>query len=466
MSQLLSIIGALIFSLTVWGGENDFSALVEQASSAVVNISTTKLITAAKKEEGVIKALPPELRDFFDHFFDQGQPRSSTPHDGAPRARGIGSGFIISPDGYLLTASHVVKDADKIIVRDVKLHEWKAKVIGIDSLIDVALLKVDAVDLPVATMGNSDQLKVGQWVLAIGQPFGLDYTATVGIVSALGRNLPHDTYVPFIQTDVALNPGNSGGPLYNLDGAVIGINSQIYSPSGGYAGLSFAIPINVALDSARQIRTQGRVIRGWLGITIQQVSQNLALSFGLERPQGALVSNVAPEGPAKTAGIQSGDIILAYNGQPLDTAGDLPPLVGNTRPDTDVALTVLRSGKTLNIPIKVAELPRENTSASKAKKAKPLRPKAPEPPPMLGLTVTDLPRGGRTNLGVLVKRVEEGPARSAGIHPHDIIARIGGIAVRDVEHFRQLVAKLPRERTIPILVIREGNPMFLALRIP
>ena len=465
MVRFLPIICALSLISPVFSAElgNDFNVLVEKASIAVVNISTTKIIVPNNSQSETVpglKSLPPDLRDFLDRFFDQPRP---APH-GEPRAHGLGSGFIISPDGYLLTAAHVVKDADEIIVQDTKRREWKAKIIGTDSLIDIALLKVEANDLPMAQIGNSDLLKVGQWVLAIGQPFGLDYTATAGIVSALGRSLPHDTYVPFIQTDVALNPGNSGGPLYNLDGAVVGINAQIYSPSGGYAGLSFAIPINVAMDAANQIKIHGRVIRGWLGITIQQVSQNLAASFNLERSQGALVSNVATEGPAKAAGIQIGDIILAYGEQSINSAGDLPPLVGRTRPGENIPLTVLRNGKELILVIAVAELPREITTP-KSKKNK-QRNKTPILPPMLGLTVTDLPRGGGSPSGVLVKRVEEGPARAAGIHPRDIIARIGGIAIRDVEHFRQLVAKLPSERTIPVLVIREGNPMFLALRIP
>ncbi|CAK0743904.1 putative periplasmic serine endoprotease DegP-like [Gammaproteobacteria bacterium] len=465
--RLLSLLCALLLVLpTVGQPAADFTSQVEQASRAVVNISTVQRTSSHDKKRGIIpdlKDIPPELRDFLGRFFDHPRP---APRSDRP-TQGLGSGFIISPDGYLLTAAHVVRDADEIVVRDADHHEWTAKVVGIDALIDIALLKVAATDLPTARIGNSDTLKVGQWVLAIGQPFGLDYTATAGIVSALGRNLPNDTYVPFIQTDVAVNPGNSGGPLYNLDGAVVGINSQIYTPSGGYAGLSFAIPIAVAMDAVEQIKTHGRVIRGWLGITIQQVTQDLARSFGLDRPQGALITQIAPQGPARSAGLQAGDIVVTYDERSIDGAGDLPPLVGRTHPGTKVPVVVIRNGRKQVVTVTVAELPRElaEPNPEKAKKGKA---KTSEPP-LLGLTVTDLPVGERLNngpRGVMVKRVEEGPARTAGVLPHDIILRMGNITVRDVDHFRTLVPSLPKNHNLPILVLRENNPTFLALRIP
>jgi len=286
-------------------------------------------------------------------------------------------------------------------------------------------------------------------------------------VSALGRNLPNDTYVPFIQTDVAVNPGNSGGPLYGLDGAVVGINAQIYTPGGGYAGLSFAIPIGVAMDAMEQLKARGRVIRGWLGITIQQVTQDLARSFGLDRPQGALITQIAAQGPARSAGLQAGDVVLTYDGRKIDSAGDLPPLVGRTHPGAKALVGIIRRGQEQTITVTVAELPREivksNTERLKKGKAKT------SAPPLLGLIVADLPTGERLSnepRGVMVKRVEEGPARTAGILPHDIILRIGGIDIRDSGHFRVLVPNLPRNRNLPVLVLREDKPTFLPMRIP
>jgi len=441
---------------------SDFSSLVEQASRAVVNISTTQKITQDKKQ-GVLpdlNDLSPELRDFFNRFFDRPPPA------GESRTRGLGSGLILSSDGYILTAAHVVKDADEVVVHASDRHEWAAKIVGVDTLIDVALLKIETTGLQAARIGNADTLKVGQWVLAIGQPFGLDYTATAGIVSALGRNLPNDTYVPFIQTDVAVNPGNSGGPLYNMEAAVVGINSQIYTPSGGYAGLSFAIPIGVAVEAAEQIKTRGRVIRGWLGVSIQPVTQDLASSFGLDRPKGALVAQVANPSPARAAGFQPGDVVITYRGHPVESASDLPPLVGRTSPGEKVPVTLFREGREQVLMVTVAELPGENT-----RQAKPKKTKAREAP-LLGLSVTDLPVGDRprkgspnTN-GVMIKRVEEGPGRAAGLRQHDVILRIGTTMIRDVEHFRSLTNSLSKGHTFPMLVLREGNPLFLALHIP
>lgn len=469
LQRLLSMLYILLLSTTSWAGgtQADFTVLVEQAARAVVNISTTQRVSS--EEARILPDLndiPPELGDFLDRFFDH--PRMNPHKNQEPRTHGLGSGFIISTDGYILTAAHVVKNADEIMVRDATHHEWTAKVVGVDSLIDVALLKVNGRNFSVARLGNSDALKVGQWVLAIGQPFGLDYTATAGIVSALGRNLPNDTYVPFIQTDVAVNPGNSGGPLYGMDGAVVGINAQIYTPSGGYAGLSFAIPITVAMDSVEQIKSHGQVIRGWLGVTVQRVSQDLASSFGLERPRGALVSTIDPKGPSHDTNLRVGDIVVAYDGHPIETASDLPHLVGRSRPGAKVPVTIIRNGQEQTLTLTVDELPQKTTYVSKS--AKPGTPKQtpnPDPPPLLGLSITNLPFEKRDGIhGVLVKRVENGPARVAGIRSHDIIVRMGGIAIRDAKHFRGLVPKLPRSRTIPILILREGNPMFLALRIP
>src|SRR5471032_2835104 len=337
----------------------DFTQLVEQASPAVVNISTTQKLPDRKvsnQQMPDLEGLPPMLRE----FFERGMPQPRSPRGDRQReAQSLGSGFIISPDGYILTNNHVIADADEILVRLADRSELKAKLIGTDPRSDVALLKIEGKDLPVLKLGKSQDLKAGQWVVAIGSPFGFDHTVTQGIVSAIGRSLPNENYVPFIQTDVPINPGNSGGPLFNLAGEVVGINSQIYTRSGGFMGVSFAIPIDVAMDVSNQLKNGGKVSRGWLGVVIQEVSKDLAESFGLEKPAGALVAQIQDDGPAAKGGLQVGDVILSMNGQPIVMSADLPHLVGALKAGGKANVEVIREGKRKNVELTVGAIPEE-----------------------------------------------------------------------------------------------------------
>ncbi len=438
----------------------DFRQVIKQNGATVVNISTTQ--KAAGTQRFRFPGMPnlPEdnpLNEFFKHFFEEG------PGTSERQIQSLGSGFIISPDGYILTNAHVVKGADKIIVRMIDHREKSATVVGLDERSDVALLKLEADKLPTVKIGDSDKLEVGEWVLAIGSPFGLEYTVTQGIVSALGRSLPSDTYVPFIQTDAAVNPGNSGGPLFNLRGEVVGVNSQIYSRSGGFMGLSFAIPIKVAMQVAEQLKTQGHVTRGWLGVAIQGVTQELAQSFGLDRPQGALVAQVLPNGPAAKVGIKPGDIILNYDDQPVQESSRLPLLVGATPVGKTVNLTVLREGKTKTFQVTVEKL-REEEQVAAAKGGK-------QQGGLLNVGVTDLSREQRQQMGVeergvLVEEVKEGPAEDAGIQPGDVILAINHTDIKNAAQFAEQVKVLPRGKTVPVLVQREGTAVFLALKVP
>jgi len=452
----LSALLGLIWSTVAPAAEYpDFVTLVERYSPAVVSIQTK-----SEPKERPRRGHPsiPEnspFHDYFKRFFDEmpdlpAQPRSS-----------VGSGFIVSADGYIVTNAHVVEDVGSIVVGLSDRSELTAQVIGKDKRSDIALLKVktDAA-LPTVKLGDAGKVKVGQWVLAIGSPFGFERTATQGIISALGRNLPSDNYVPFIQTDAAVNPGNSGGPLFNLDGEVIGVNSQIYSRSGGYQGVSFAIPVDVAMDVVDQLKSGGKVARGWLGVLIQEVTPDLAQSFGLDKPRGALVGQVMAEGPAHDAGVKTGDIIVAFNGQPVKHSSDLPLLVGRTRPGTRAALAVIRDGKEHTLTVQIEQLPDEG----KLQQAIIAEPSSDN---RLGLTVTELPPDQRKqNGGVLVKDVDDGPATSAGIRPGDVIARINNADVSDVGQFAELVKQLPAGRPIPVLVRRDNGALFLALTIP
>jgi serine protease Do len=438
----------------------DFRALVRENSPAVVNISTVREPGMGGAEElfGIpIPDLPEDspLSEFFKRFFEDGP--------GGPRGRStrsLGSGFIISEDGYILTNAHVVADAEVIIVHLSDHREKPASVIGGDERSDVALLKIDATGLPTVRIGDSDRLEVGEWVLAIGSPFGLEHTATQGIVSALGRSLPGETYVPFIQTDAAVNPGNSGGPLFDTEGRAVGLNAQIFSDTGGYMGLSFAIPINVAMDVVAQLKNQGEVTYGWLGVQIQALSQDLAESFQLQRPRGALVAGVTPDSPAQRAGVRPGDIILSYDGQELQWYSELPRLVGATPAGRTVPLVVSRNGKTVPLKVTIGKL--EDTGLAVAQTASEA---------VLGLRVTDLSAQMRRQMdleqgGVLVEGVEQGPAAAAGIREGDVIVMINRQEVQSSAQLEQLADKLPREKPIPVLIQRGDGPIFLALRIP
>jgi len=436
----------------------DFTSLVEHYSAAVVNISTTNKRRKAPKLPPGLENIPKDnpFYEFYRRFFE-GRPSE-------PDSQSLGSGFVVSEDGYLITNNHVVKDADKIIVRLRDRREFEAKLIGADEKVDVALLKIEASGLPTVQIGKSSGLKVGEWVLAIGSPFGFDYSVTAGIVSAIGRSLPSENYVPFIQTDVAINPGNSGGPLFNLEGEVVGVNAQIFTRTGQYNGLSFAIPIDVAWDVAEQLRTKGRVSRGWLGVMIQDVTPELAESFSLEKPAGALVAKVLPDSPAARAGLKVGDIVMRFGGHQVQRSSDLPPIVGQTRVDSRTPVDILRDGKPIRIDVVIAELPDTVESGrgpvSRVRSTSEAR---------LGIRVRDLTAEERDAAevaqgGVVVNDVEPGPAREAGIEPGDIILRFDQKLVGDAEQFQGLVADVPVGRAAAVLVQRDKNPLFLALK--
>jgi serine protease Do len=435
----------------------EFTELVKQNSPAVVNISTTQ-----KTARGPSMELPdiPEGHPFgelFKRFFDEeGRPPEERDSES------LGSGFIISEDGYVLSNHHVVEGADEVLVRLSDRRVLKAEVIGSDPQSDIALLKVDAKDLPIVRIGSSKALQVGEWVLAIGSPFGFEQSATAGIVSAKGRSLPRENYVPFIQTDVAINPGNSGGPLFDMEGRVIGINSQIYSRTGGYMGLSFAIPIEMAMNVADQLKTVGRVSRGWLGVLIQEIDRDLAESFGMEKPHGALVAKIFPGSPAGAGGVKVGDVIVQFAGQPVSTSSSLPPIVGSTQVGESVDVGVLRDGERLTLKVTVGELPDDAmASAVPVEETK---------SSALGLTVEDLDDEVRTTLdidhGVWVSQVEDGtPADQAGIRQGDVIMMLGGKQVNDVADFNTLIEELPTGKSVPLLVQRGQGPVFLALKV-
>ncbi|MCK4743544.1 MAG: DegQ family serine endoprotease [Sulfuriflexus sp.] len=463
VSGWLVILLAMTITSVQARGFPDFTGLVEKNSAAVVNISTTQKVKQHSKlpKNFQIPDLPEDspFNDFFRRFFDEeGKQQDS-------ETKSLGSGFIVSADGYVITNNHVVAGADEVLVRLNDRREYPAKVIGTDERTDVAVLKIEAEDLPVLKIGSSSQLKVGEWVLAIGSPFGFDYSVTAGIVSAKGRSLPRENYVPFIQTDVAINPGNSGGPLFNLKGEVVGVNSQIYSRTGGFMGLSFAIPIEVAMNVADQLRDKGRVSRGWLGVLIQDVNSDLAESFGMKRPRGALVSRVLPDSPAADAGFEVGDIILSFNGEKVVRSKDLPPLVGRTPVEEEAKVKVLRKGERKNLRVTIGELPEDDEIQVAAGKAKP------EKQNRLAVVVTDLTNKQRqkrdiTEGGVLVVAANPGAAAKAGIRKGDVITMLNNVTVTDVEQFNELLGDLPSGKSIPVLVHRaRSGPLFLALKI-
>ncbi len=446
----------------------DFTELVEENAGAVVNISTTK-------QTEVKRGLPPGmdipdlpednpfgdlLRRFFGEHGGEGEDFFNS--------RSLGSGFIISKDGYVITNHHVVKGADEIIVKLNDRRELVAELIGSDPRSDIALLKLDAADLPTVKIGSSDDVKVGQWVLAIGSPFGFDASVTAGIVSAKGRSLPSENYVPFIQTDVAINPGNSGGPLFDLEGNVVGINSQIYTRSGGFMGLSFAIPMEVAMDVVDQIKTHGYVSRGWLGVYIQEVTRELAESFGMDKPAGALVAKILPESPAEESDIKVGDVILSYNGKEIKNSAALPPMVGRTKVGEVVKLKVMRDGKAKIVKLKIGQLPdKDQIVASSPETHEGDQSKD----TVLGLTLRTLTKDEMKTMeldngGLLVLNVDSGTAKSAGVRQGDVIQMINGESVETVSAFKEEVEKLPKGKFVSLLVQRAHGPEFIAMRIP
>ncbi|RDH86243.1 MAG: serine peptidase [endosymbiont of Escarpia spicata] len=443
----------------------DFTDLATENAPSVVNISTHQQQNIRQQMRRFnIPEIPDDnpFGELLKRFLDE---HGNLQEDEVEK-QSLGSGFIISPDGYILTNNHVVAEADEIIVRMHNRREYVARLIGTDERSDVALIKIEATDLPIVKIGSSKELKVGEWVLAIGSPFGFDHSVTAGIVSAKGRSLPSENYVPFIQTDVAINPGNSGGPLFNLKGEVVGVNSQIYSRSGGFMGLSFAIPIDVAMNVADQLKTRGHVSRGWLGVLIQDITGELAESFHMSHPRGALVARVLPDSPSSQAGLQVGDVILKYNGTELRSSSELPPLVGSSRVDRPARLEVLRGGKNIIVMVNIGELPPEE-DAQLTQQVKPKIAKN-----RLGVTVSDLTEEHLSQFalpagqGVMVDSVTGNEAREAGVREGDVIMMLNNDNIENAKQFGQLVKRLPGGKTVALLVHRTSGPMFLALRVP
>ena len=442
----------------------DFTKLVEDNKASIVNISTVRKKNNSNSVNPDIQN--EELNDFLKKFFgDKGfeEPNKKKPK----RSQSMGSGFVYSSNGYIITNHHVIADADQIIVKLNDKRELDAKLIGSDPSSDIALLKIKAKNLKPVKIGKSENVKVGQWVLAIGSPFGFESTVTAGIVSAIGRSLPNDNYVPFIQTDVAINPGNSGGPLFNLNGEVIGINAQIFSRSGGFMGLSFAIPMDVADNVVTQIKKSGKVSRGWLGVYIQEVTNNLAKSFGMKNPSGALISKIIPEGPASKSDLKIGDIILKFDNKKIDTSSSLPPIVGNTRVGKNVNIEILRNGKRKKIKFKVEELPVQ-TASKNIKKNNPKKISK----NILGMTIENMSDEDRkilgidNNLGVKVREVSGNPAYESGLLKNDIIYQISGKNVMNVKQFEGIIKKMKNGDFASLLVRRsQGNSIYLAIKI-
>jgi serine protease Do len=437
----------------------DFATLVEQVGPAVVNVSVVE-----KAQQARNRASGDDSQEQFDEFFRRfgiPVPDGGRRGGGAPQRQGEGSGFIVSADGYILTNAHVVADADEVTVRMTDRREYPAKVIGVDRRTDVAVIKIEGKNLPVVRIGDPSKLRPGEWVLAIGSPFTFENSVTAGIVSATGRSMPgEDGLVPFIQTDVAVNPGNSGGPLFNLNGEVVGINSQIYSRSGGYMGISFAIPIDVANNVQTQLVSTGKVTRGRIGVQIQEVNAQFADAFGLDRPRGALVGQVIPDGPAAKGGIRTGDVILSVDGRQVERSTQLPSVVSAIKPGTNAKLEVWRDGASKIINVKVDEFPEENLRVSNTKLEEPAK------ADKLGLSVRPLGaeerRSAETEGYLLVEDVA-GPAAQAGVRPGDVILGINGKSVKSIAELKNATSSA--SKTVAILLERDGNQLFLPIRI-
>ncbi len=446
----------------------DFADLVERSAPAVVNIRTTARLSAVHGRGGAPQIPGLDENDpfyeFFRRFFPQpqpGQPQRPGPRGDRQVPRGLGSGFIISADGYVMTNHHVVDGSEQITVTLADKREFSAKLIGSDQRTDVALLKIDATGLPTLKIGDPNRLRVGEWVIAIGSPFGLESTVTAGIVSAKGRETGE--FLPFIQTDVAVNPGNSGGPLINMRGEVVGINSQIFTTSGAFAGISFAIPIDEAMRVQEQLRVSGRVIRGRIGVTIGAVSREVAEAIGLGKPQGALVTAVDPDGPAAKAGVEPGDVVLRFDGRPIESQSDLPRIVGGTKPGSRVTMSVWRKGAPRELQVTVVEMAPEQQVARRGETP----PRGAAPANALGLTVSDLPAERLKELGVrgaVQVDAVDGPAASAGLRPGDLILAINNVDVVNAKQFNDQVAKLDRKKNVALLVRRGDSTQFVIVR--
>lgn len=471
MNKIKSFVQAALF-LTIFinsayaevSGLPDFTKLVEDNNASIVNISTVR--KSVNKSANSHPQIPnDELNDFLKKFF--GDKGFESPDKKSPRkAQSLGSGFVYSSDGYIITNHHVIADAEQIIVKLNDKRELEAKLIGSDASSDIALLKIKVKNLKPVKIGKSEKLKVGQWVLAIGSPFGFESTVTAGIVSAINRSLPNDNYVPFIQTDVAINPGNSGGPLFNLQGEVVGINAQIFSRSGGFMGLSFAIPMDVAENVIKQLKKSGKVSRGWLGVYIQEVTNNLAKSFGMKKPTGALISKIIPDGPASKSDLKVGDIILKFDGKNITMSSSLPPIVGNTKVGKNVKIEILRNGKKKNIKFKVQELPIQKTAEVIKSNS------SPETKKILGMTVANLSAEERkslsagNNFGIKVTDVSGNPAYESGLLKNDIIYQISGKNIQNIKQFNKIIKNMKKGDFASLLVRRsQGNSIYLAIKI-
>jgi serine protease Do len=442
----------------------DFTDLAEKQGPAVVNISTTQTL----KTEHFNHPFPLEEDDPAFDFFRRFMPRQMPGMPKEYKSESLGSGFIISGDGYILTNAHVVDGADDVLVRLTDKREFKAKVIGADKKTDVALIKIDASGLPVAKLGDPNRLRVGEWVVAIGAPFGFDNSVTAGIVSAKGRSLPQENYVPFIQTDVAINPGNSGGPLFNMKGEVVGVNSQIYSRSGGYMGLSFAIPIDLAMEVQNQLRTSGRVSRGRIGVVIQEVTKELADSFGLAKPQGALVASVEKGSPAEKAGIETGDVILKFDGKAVNQSADLPRMVGSTKPGTRSQIQVWRKGVAKDLTVAVAEIQDEKGAVKTGRRGKD---NATGSVNRLGLVLSELTPEQKNQLGVdhgLVVEDVRGAALRGDLRPGDVllalISKGAQTDIKSADQLNSLLAKFDKTSIVTLLVRRGDSQTFVTIK--
>jgi serine protease Do len=448
----------------------DFSDLVERTGPAVVNIRTTARLGAIHGRGGAPQIPGLDENDpfyeFFRRFFPQPQPGPGPQQRPGPRGerqvpRGLGSGFIVSADGYIMTNHHVVEGSEQITVTMADKREFSAKLIGSDQRTDVALLKVEASGLPAVRIGDPNRLRVGEWVIAIGSPFGLESTVTAGIVSAKARETGE--FLPFIQTDVAVNPGNSGGPLINMRGEVVGINSQIFTTSGAFAGISFAIPIDEAMRVQDQLRASGRVIRGRIGVTIGAVTREVAEAIGLAKPQGALVTNVDPEGPAAKAGVEAGDVVLRFDGRPIDSQSDLPRIVGSTRPGAKVPMSVWRKGSPRELQVTVVEMAQEQQTARRGEPP----PRSAGPANALGLTVSDVAAEKLKELklrsAVQIDAVD-GPAAAAGLRAGDLILALNNADVANAKQFNEQVAKLDRKKNVALLVRRGDATQYVIIR--
>ena len=460
--QLLFFILTLSFSSNVFSQTNlpDFTSVVEKNIPAVVIVNATKQVKNNFNNSPFNSPdIPDDLRDYFGRFFD---PKNNNNNQIERQMPSVGSGFILTSDGYIMTNNHVVSDSIEISITLSDETVLEAKLIGSDSRSDLALLKVDGKDLPIVSVATADNLKVGEWVLAIGSPFGFSHTVTAGLVSCKQRKLPNESYVPYIQTDVAINPGNSGGPLFNLSGDVVGVNAQIYTRTGGFMGVSFAIPSETMLDVFSQLKDEGKVTRGWLGVFIQEVDKNLAKSFGMDKPTGAVIAKILKDSPASKSGLKQGDVILKFNGETIKKSGDLPPLVGMTKVNAKVKVEILRNNQNLNVFVRIEELPAEEDIASiqqeKIKKTQ-----------MSGITVSDINDVTKRELniygGVRVDEVTSQQSNNSGIKIDDIITHINNEPIYNTQDFQSKIKDIGISNYANFLIYRNSNPLYLAIKI-